>query len=50
MRLAQAYPKIFEEALLDALTEFAEQFPVILEEHPQDFWHAEHILAVRNRI
>lgn len=50
MRLAQDYPKKVEEALLDALTELAEQFPGILEEHSQNFRHAEHVLAVRNGI
>ncbi|GAB4275431.1 MAG: hypothetical protein Kow00111_28760 [Thermincola ferriacetica] len=36
--------------MLGALAQFAEKFPVILEEHPQDFGHAEYVLAVRNGV
>ena len=50
MRLAQNCPTKSKEALLSALAEFAEQFPVILEKHSQDFRNAEHVLAMRNGI
>jgi hypothetical protein len=49
-RLAQDYPKKVEDALLGAMTQFAEQLPVILEEPPQVFRHAEYVLPVRSRV